>query len=80
MKLIDRHTETVTTDTFQIERDDPSYPHNKEKFIYIEYLNDKGRVIDCNLRETSGEEIDDANLLDEIQKFVDKLPNFHPTH
>lgn len=77
MKLLNRTTSTVTEDTFEIERESPSYPHNKEKIIYKEFLNEKGRVIDFELRNENGESIAEtdtgATLIEEIQEFVDKL-------
>jgi hypothetical protein len=34
---------------------------------YIEHLNDKGKVIDMELRDSTGNSIDDAALLERIQ-------------
>ena len=66
IKLNEHQTSTVTTDTFQFEVND--------QFItYIEYLNDKGKIIDCNLRDVDGDEIDNSLLLEEIQNFVDSM-------
>lgn len=66
MKLLNRTTSTVTTDTFEILFDGFRY-------TYIEYLNDKGKVIDVNFRDENGNEIDDTVLLEDVQKFVDSL-------
>ena len=68
MKLLNRTTSTVTTDTFEID-------HDGRKFVYIEYLNDKGKVIDFALRNQDGEDIaryDNGSItLEKIQNFVD---------
>jgi len=57
---------TVTTETYNLEVDG--------QFItYIEYLNDKSKLIDCNLRDVDGNEIQDAKLLEKVQEFVDNL-------
>ena len=66
MKLINKSSSTVTTNTFEIDPEDGS-----KKITYIEYLNDKGRVIDENLRDSAGSEIDDPALLEVVQEFVD---------
>lgn len=64
IKLLNRTTSTVTTDTFELEV-------NGRKFVYIEYLDDKRKVIDCNLRDEIGNEVENAELLGRIQDFVD---------
>lgn len=66
MKLLSSSESTVTTKTFEIDYDG-------EKVVYIEYLNDKGKVIDCNLRDENGGEVDNSIYLEEIQDFVDKI-------
>jgi len=66
MKLLNQTSATITTNTFNLEVDG--------QFItYIEYLNDKGKVIDCNLRDVDGNEIADAALLEKVEEFVDNL-------
>ena len=68
IKLNTQTTSTVTTNTFELEV-------RGQKVTYIEYLNDKNKVIDCSLRNEAGEEIgaDDCGgeLLEEIQGFID---------
>lgn len=69
MKITSESSYTVTTNTFEIET-------KCGPVVYIEYLNDKNKVIDCNLRaKNTGQEIDNANLLEEIQNFVDAREN-----
>ncbi len=59
-------TSFITTVTFSLITE-------KGPITYIEYLNDKNKVIDLNLRDEDGDEIDDSVLLEEVQNFVDKL-------
>jgi hypothetical protein len=63
MKLLNRITSTITTDTFEVE-------HEGKKITYIEYLNEKSRVIDQVLRDEDGNNIDDPTLLEEMESFV----------
>lgn len=74
MELISCSESTITTKTFEIDYDG-------RKIVYIEYLNEKGKVIDCNLRDEDGNEIAEdqgpdnnaAETLEKIQEFVDKI-------
>ena len=66
MKLISSSESTVTTTTFQIDFDG-------RILTYIEYLNEKGKVIDCNFRDEIGNELDEPDNLEKIQDFVDKI-------
>lgn len=67
MQLISNTSSTITTNTFTFDIDG-------RKVVYIEYLNEKNKVTDCNLRDENGNEIDDAALLEELQNFVDSMP------
>lgn len=65
MKITSESSSTVTTNTFEIET-------KYGPVVYIEYLNDKNKVIDCNLRgKHTGQEINDPVLLEEIENFID---------
>jgi len=64
MKLASHSTATITTETYQLSLGD-------KLLTYIEYLNDKGKVIDCTLRDVDGNEINDPALLEQVQDFVD---------
>lgn len=74
MKLLSSSESTVTTKTFEIDYDG-------QKIIYIEYLNEKGKVVDCSLRDEDGNEIAEdqgpdnnaAETLEKIQDFIDKI-------
>lgn len=65
--LKNKTSSTVTTDTYELEVDG-------QKVTYIEYINDKNKVIDSNLRNEHGQEIEDAVLLEKIQDYIDNLP------
>lgn len=41
-------------------------------FYYKEWIHE-GKVIDCILRDKDGNSIDDANLLEAVQEYVDTL-------
>lgn len=69
MTLTNRSTYTVTENTYHLSLD------GGQKVNYTEFLNAKGKLTDCVLRDDSGNTIDDAALLEEIQEFVDLLPN-----
>jgi hypothetical protein len=44
---------------------------DKGKIVYKEWVNDSGKVIDFTLRDKDGYEIDDADLMEQVQEFVD---------
>lgn len=64
MKIESHLSATITTETYQLSM-------NGKLFTFIEYFNDKGKVIDCNLRDVDGEEISDPYLLEQVQDFID---------
>lgn len=66
MNLINHISDKVTTETYEID-------DNGKKYTYIEYLNEKGKLIDCSVRNEVGGENSDAALLEKIQNFVDSL-------
>ena len=45
---------------------------SKGKLIYKEWLNEKGKVIDFQLRDKDGFSIDDLALVEEIQAFLEE--------
>ncbi len=62
-----RQTDNVRTETYQLEVDG-------RRVTYIEYINDKNKLIDATLMDTNtGDMIDDAALMEEIQTFVDAI-------
>lgn len=46
---------------------------NQGKIVYKEWVNDSGKVIDSTLRDKDGYEIDDPELMEQVQEFVDTL-------
>lgn len=76
IKILSKTTCNVVTETYDLEVEGL-------KIVYIEYINDKGKVIDTQLRSDMGFELTDAHLLgtrfnsvaelvEEIQESVDK--------
>lgn len=66
MKLESHSTYAVTTETY-------NFITKQGPVTYMEYINDKGKVTDCNLRDEDGNEINDPVLLEKIQFFVDNI-------
>lgn len=66
MKIISHSEYIVTTCIFQID-------FNGRILTYIEYLTEKRKVIDCNLRDELGNELDEPDTLEAIQDFVDEF-------
>ena len=64
MQITSHTSATITTETYFITTE-------QGPVVYTEYLNDKGKVIDCTLRDDDGNNIDDAALLEQVQQFVD---------
>jgi hypothetical protein len=67
MNLINRTTETVITDTFWVN-------YAGQTFIYKEYLNLEGKVIDAELRDEYGDSDHPPAFLEEIEEFISTLP------
>lgn len=68
MKVLTRVSSTITEHTVTIR-------HKGKSYLYKEFLNDKNKVTDCELRTESGHAIEDPAFFEEVQNFVDKLPN-----
>jgi hypothetical protein len=67
MNIMIQNTTEVTVKTFTYE-----FRADDKNFVYIESFNNENEVIDCNLRDEFGYEIDDPFLLEEIQKEITK--------
>ena len=67
MKLISKICQTVTTETFEIELTAGN------SVIMIDYLDDRGKVIDTVLQDERGVEIDDDDLVEAIEEFLEEL-------
>ena len=69
MKIKNKVTESITTESYEVECDGTNGPMT---FIYIDYLNEKGKVIDSVLRTVEGYDVDVPGLMEEIQEFIDQ--------
>jgi len=67
MKLISKICQTVTTETFEIELTAGN------SVIMIDYLDDRGKVIDTVLQDERGVEINDDELEEAIVEFLEEL-------
>ena len=65
MKLISKIVRT--TETFEIELTAGN------SVIMIDYLDDRGKVIDTVLQDERGVEIDDADLIEAIEEFLEEI-------
>ena len=65
MKLISKIVRT--TETFEIELTAGN------SVIMIDYLDDRGKVIDTVLQDERGVEIDDDDLVEAIEEFLEEL-------
>jgi len=66
MKILNKISSTVTEVTYTLQDETSA-------FYYKEWLNEKGKVIDCLLRDKDGHEIDDPALYERVTNFVDEL-------
>ena len=67
MKLISKICQTVTTETFEIELTAGN------SVTMIDYLDDRGKVIDTVLQDERGVEINDDELEEAIVEFLEEL-------
>ncbi len=68
MKLISKTSSYVSTDTYEIELTAGN------KVIVIDYLDDRGKVIDTVLQDERGVEINDDELEEDIVEFLETFP------
>jgi len=66
MELLNTTKSIVTEVTYTL-KDDIS------AFYYKEWLDDSGKVVDCDLRDKDGNNIHDPILLEEVQQFIDNI-------
>jgi len=64
MKIVSKTVAAITTETYEVEKDG-------QKYIYIDYLNDSGKVIDSILRDENGNNVDNMTLMEEIQELTE---------
>lgn len=58
-------SDPITEETFILQ-------DSEGKLIYKEWLNEKGKVIDFQLRDKDGFSIDDPALVEEVQAFLEE--------
>ena len=70
MKLISKTSSIVITDTYEIELT-AGNSTNSTTVIVIDYLDDRGKVIDTVLEDKSGNDLsDDPELFEDIMEFL----------
>ena len=67
MEILIKTTDQVTLNTVTMQH--PS----EGVLVYTEWLNDKGRIMDCEVRSKDGYLIEDEDLEVEVYQFVDSL-------
>jgi hypothetical protein len=60
-------TEQFTVNTITLQHE------TEGVLVYKEWLNDSGKIMDCEVTSKDGYQIDDDLLLNEVYKFVDSL-------
>ena len=74
MKLISKTSSIVITDTYEIELT-AGNSTNSTTVIVIDYLDDRGKVIDTVFEDKSGNDLsDDPELFEEVMEFLETLP------
>ena len=69
MKLISKTSSMVITETYEIELT------TGNTVIVIDYLDDRGKVIDTVLEDKSGNDLsDDPELFEDIMAFLETFP------
>ena len=69
MKLISKTSSIVITDTYEIELSAGN------SVIVIDYLDDRGKVIDTVFRDEQGNDLsDDPNLFEAVMEFLETFP------
>lgn len=69
MKLISKTSSIVITDTYEIELSAGN------SVIVIDYLDDRGNVIDTVFRDEQGNDLsDDPNLFEAVMEFLETFP------
>lgn len=66
MQLVERSEALVHEVTYVLQQ-------NQWTFVYKEWLDGSGKVIDFALRNEDGHDIVNENVLEEVQEFVDQL-------
>lgn len=67
MKLVSKTVEAIVTETFVLENE------LGEKVTVIDYLDDRGKVIDTIVRDKNGNDIDDPILYENVISFLESI-------
>ena len=67
MKLVSKTVEAIVTETFVLENE------LGEKVTVIDYLDDRGKVIDTIVRDENGNDIDDPILYENVISFLESI-------
>jgi hypothetical protein len=65
MKVLTKRLEKVVTETYMVEDE------IGRKYTYKDYLDNKGKCIDCELRDSDGNSVDNPALLERVQDTID---------
>jgi len=65
MKLESKTSSQSTVNSYRI------ITESHGPIVYLEYLNEKGHIIDEILRDEDGNDISDPALLEDVQEFID---------
>ena len=69
MKLVSKTVEAIVTETFVLENE------LGEKVTVIDYLDDRGKVIDTVFRDEDGNDLsDDPGLFEAVMEFLEEFP------
>ena len=76
MKLISKTSSIVITDTYEIELTaGNSTTSGSNSVIVIDYLDDRGKVIDTVFEDKSGNDLsDDPELFEAVMEFLETFP------
>ena len=67
MKVVSKIVEAIVTETFVLENE------LGEKVTVIDYLDDRGKVIDTIVRDENGNDIDDPILYENVISFLESI-------
>ena len=67
MKLVSKTVEAIVTETFVLENE------LGEKVTVIDYLDDRGKVIDTIVRDENGNDINDPILYENVISFLESI-------
>ncbi|CAB5226486.1 hypothetical protein UFOVP760_260 [uncultured Caudovirales phage] len=69
MKIKNIEDQKVTLRHYTIEYTGPNFKHGT--YIYVDYYDEKGKVIDSRLQTEEGYAVEDWSFFEEVQEFID---------